>query len=162
MENSAGDGFKEALICKKSLHVAILITMREFYKYSPEDEVPGFVSDYPTDSRGNGKVKQNNLRNASGQGAKSAKLKVGCRICGFNGADIRRDNSSGGNEGGNAGYGAVTIESSTVTLKSGDTYTDYSPEVSVKRGGGCPFCGSQNYSRDKKNDVEPVNRRVQI
>ena len=105
---------------------------------------------WPSDTRGNGRIAANNRISGGAQsGAKSTRLKVHCRQCGFL-ADLNRDDSSGGSLDGDGAIGSVTLTTPTITVAGvGFTYTENVRSRSFKRGAGCPLCGSKNYSLDK-------------
>ena len=124
-----------------------------FHKPRPEDAVGLFAPVWPSETAGRGRIVSNNRSTGAGQGKPSFKRKVHCRQCGFP-ADLNRDDNSGGSEDGNGGVGAITYTTSTITDRYGNTYTVASRDSAMRKGGGCPFCGSKNYSREGLEAVQ--------
>ena len=112
-----------------------------------QDEL-SVVDVYPTETAGDGLIRDNNLISGSQQGAGSKKLKVKCKQCGFF-PDLNRDNSSGGTLAQEDL--TITKTTNTITLKGGFTYTENVGERVIPRGYGCPVCGSRNYSNVSKS-----------
>lgn len=94
-------------------------------KSLPERE---FVSVNP----GDGRVRANSARSGAGQGKGASSRFVNCKQCGFT-VDKTITDHFGGTQEGNAGYGPVT------------KYADGHGGQTVKKGAGCPLCGSKNF-----------------
>lgn len=96
--------------------------------------------------------KANPVSNSGGQGEKSKHDWVTCKQCGYC-VDKNSNDHSGGTLSGNGGYGPVTktVGDSVADLTT-DTFTDGSTTRNmgvgnqvVKKGAGCPLCGSKNF-----------------
>ena len=107
---------------------------------------------FPSPTARSGKVRRNSARDARGQGRGNPDRMVHCSQCGFV-FDKKRVDTSGGTRSGNAGYGPVTkTVGDAVTDIAGDSYVDDGTvtrykgvgEQTVKKGSGCPMCGSKN------------------
>ena len=96
--------------------------------------------------------KANPISRSEGQGRKSKHNWVTCKNCGWR-VDKNVTDHSGGSLSGNGGYGAVTktagdaIEDLTTDTFTDGTTTRYqgTGNAVVKKGSGCPMCGSKNY-----------------
>ena len=86
---------------------------------------------YPSHTAGSGRARPNSLKTGEGHGKKSPKLIYNCAQCGHP-VDINRTDHSGGTLTGNGGLGPITV-------------TDGVGESSVRKGAGCPLCGSKNF-----------------
>ncbi len=110
---------------------------------------------FPSPSAGDGKVRPNSARSGKGQGKGAATRYVTCKHCGFT-VDSNTVDHSGGTQDGNMGYSEVTktaddavgvtdlvsdsyVDGGTITRFPGEGYQ------SVKKGAGCPLCGSKNF-----------------
>jgi len=108
---------------------------------------------YPSPTSGDGKVRPNSARSGKGQGKGAATRFVTCRNCGFT-VDSKTTDKSGGTQDGNGGYSEVTKTAGDgVTDLVSDSYVDGGTttrypgtgEQTVKKGAGCPLCGSKNF-----------------
>jgi hypothetical protein len=81
---------------------------------------------FPTSSAGDGRVRENNAKTAKAQGYPSSKKTVRCKQCGFR-FNRNSVDHKGGSFSGDGGYGAFI-----------DGVKD------VKKGAGCPLCGTKN------------------
>lgn len=99
-----------------------------------------FAELWPSETAGDGRVRAPYLKREDGQGGARLRRRVGCRHCGFPGADLDRHDSSGGSLAGNGAGGSVTEQS------NGDGDQAYNS------GGGCPMCFSKNYAGSKRRD----------
>lgn len=117
----------------------------------PEESV-GFAPLFPSETRGDGKLRANNKESGGLLGSGSFKKKVSCSNCGFM-LDLNRDDVSGGSDSGNGAGGRIAVETVSLTQPGGETYTEYSPDQSFAKGGGCPMCFSKNGSKNRPEDV---------
>src|SRR3990167_228574 len=102
-----------------------------------------FISLWPAENRGNGKIRENNINTGYAQGNGSLKRKVSCKQCGFI-FDLNKVDHSGGSLDGNGAGGAVAGGTVTATSNWGDTVTDYNLDKDFRKAGGCPLCFSKN------------------
>ena len=111
---------------------------------------------YPSPTAGDGRLRANSARSGAGQGKGSSHKYVSCKQCGFT-VDKSVTDHSGGTLSGDSGYGPVTkTAGDAVTDLISDTFTDGTQtkypgtgEQTVKKGAGCPMCGSKNFSGGK-------------
>lgn len=120
-----------------------------------EDAAPGFAPTYPTESKGDGRVRPNNIRTGAGQGAGTVKRKVRCKQCGFL-MDLSKNDYSGGSLDGAGAGGAISKTTNTVTLTNGDTLTEYTGDQRAKKGAGCPMCFSKNGANVAPGELEAI------
>lgn len=106
-------------------------------------DTTGFEEVFPTETKGDGRVVENNLKTGGEQGRGSSKRKVKCKQCGFP-FDVSKNDTSGGSSQGDGAGGVITSTTKTVTLENGDTFTEYYGDQAYKKGGGCPLCFSKN------------------
>lgn len=109
----------------------------------PERDTMGFGDEFPTATRGDGKLRQNNVKTGAAQGKGSSKLKVRCRQCGML-VNLNTVDHSGGSLDGSGAGGTITQVSDTGTMLNGNSYTDTHGEQALKKGAGCPHCFSKN------------------
>ena len=93
-----------------------------------------FIRDHPTKSAGDGQILDFSADKGEGQGKKTNVKLVHCKQCGCT-VDINATDHSGGTRNGDGGYGTITK-----TLTTHGYYGDRD----VRRGAGCPSCGSKN------------------
>jgi hypothetical protein len=72
------------------------------------------------------------MHNSERQGKKSKHEFVTCKQCGYR-VDKNVTDHTGGTQDDNGGYGPIT------------KYSDGHGEQVVKKGSGCPLCGSKNF-----------------
>ncbi len=98
----------------------------------------GFVPWFPTQTKGDGRIRPNNARPGKEQpNAKpSPRRKVLCAQCGFP-ADLSIHASDGGSLEGSGAGGDFTAHSSDSNVK----------EQAYRPGAGCPFCFSKNFAK---------------
>ena len=118
----------------------------------------GFPDVFPTSSKGDGRIRKNNLRTGSAQGAGSTKRKVRCRHCGFP-YDISVNDTSGGSYSGNGAGGAVSKTEEDSDVTGGGSFTESYGDQDYRKAGGCPHCFSKNGATDKNFDVPTDPRR---
>ena len=117
----------------------------------------GFVDVFPTETRGNGLLRPNNVRTGAAQGKGGTKKKAYCQQCGFP-VNLNTVDYSGGSLDGDGAGGNVTETTSSGTMNNGDTYTDYYGEQAHKKGAGCPMCFSKNSSKTRNITQAPTPR----
>jgi DNA-directed RNA polymerase subunit RPC12/RpoP len=88
---------------------------------------------FPSPTARDGRIRPNSANSGAGQGKGSPKRMVHCKQCGFV-LDSKTNDNSGGTLDGNMGYGPYTL-----------TNGDGVKEREVKKGAGCPLCGSKNF-----------------
>ena len=118
-------------------------------KSKDAERASGFMPLFPTETRGDGRLKANNVPDDSKQGQVSSKRKASCANCGFL-LDLNRDDVSGGSDDGNGAGGTITTTTQSITLPGGVSYTEYSPSQAFSKGSGCPLCFSRNGSQGGK------------
>lgn len=84
---------------------------------------------WPSSTAGDGCVRKQYRQEWDGQGFGRKLRRVACKLCGFTGANLDRDDHSGGTYSGDGGLGDIS-----------------SGNREVSAGGGCQFCGSKNYA----------------
>lgn len=125
--------------------------------YIPDSNPMGFTNSFPTETRGDGLMRENNSRTGAAQGKGGFKKKVRCQQCGFL-VNLNAVDYSGGSLDGSGAGGDINIVSDTGTMLNGDTYTDTHGEQALKKGAGCPFCFSKNSSRVRNLTQAPTPR----
>lgn len=123
-----------------------------------EDDSSFFENTFPTETRGDGKIRPNNARTGGNQGKASFKRKATCKMCGYL-LDLNRDAHDGGTMDGNGAMRSVTKSTATSTV-NGVTYTEPYGSQSQAKGGGCPLCGSRNGTtgQSARKDIPPSIR----
>jgi len=76
-----------------------------------------------------------------GQGLSVSTRRVSCGICGFPGADLNRDDHSGGTLDGSGALGAITQQGSGADGNQAHN-----------TNGGCSLCGSKNFFGSRRHD----------
>ena|ERR1035437_3295726 len=126
---------------------------------------PGFVDLWPSESRGNGKIRLNNLRTGGAQGKGTLLRKAPCLRCGMVN-DLNLVDHSGGSIDGKGGYGEVTTAVGTYTcsappdiLGNVATGSENYGDQTIGKGNGCALCGSKNstHIRTILDAVWPTN-----
>ena len=120
----------------------------------------GFDDIFPTETKGDGRIRSNNRNDGSAQGKASFKKKVPCRQCGFM-LDYSRDDHSGGDLDGDGAGGGVTKTEETVTLTGGVTMTENVGDQDFRKGAGCPLCFSKNGVSAVEKDVTQAEPQAQ-
>ena len=97
-----------------------------------------FPAMFPTSTAGSGLLRPNNRRAPLNPSItiSSPRRKVSCKQCGHP-CDLSRQAPSGGDLGGDGAFAGSTTTS---------TSAGYSGEGNLQVGGGCPLCGSRNFS----------------
>jgi len=116
------------------------------YKHS--DKIKFGKNLHPTQTKGTGSICKNNIVLGTEQGSPSNtnyKVKIQCKQCGFY-FDYRKNDVSGGTRTGKGGYGSVTTGTDSVQVPFGlrQSFSEPYGEQTVRKGQGCPFCGSKN------------------
>ena len=134
-----------------------------------EQDPRGFSDMFPTETRGDGLLRPNNVRTGAAQGKGGWKKKVRCQQCGFL-VNINAVDYSGGSLDGSGAGGAITQSADVGTMNNGDTTdsgmtddtglpnTHNVGEQAAKKGAGCPFCFSKNSSKVKNFTQAPTPR----
>lgn len=115
---------------------------RAFQRVS-RDAGTEFEDLWPSESRGDGKVKANNSRDGSAQGKGSFIRKASCRLCGFVNDLSGIDHSGGSLDGNGAAFVAATGVA-RVTLPNGTVHTENYGTPGTRVGSGCALCASKN------------------
>jgi hypothetical protein len=89
---------------------------------------------FPTQSAGDGSIRDSSLKKGEGQGISTSKLISRCKQCGWRN-DLSRTDHSGGTYLGDGGLGEIT--------KFSNQYDSYG-DRDVNNGAGCSLCGSKN------------------
>ena len=112
-------------------------------RYSPR-AADTFPAMFPTSTKGDGRVRPNNLRAGIRQpdANPSVRRKIHCRVCGYL-CDLSRQAPSGGDL---SGQGAFASNALSGTSAAGDLQGEGSLQV----GAGCPLCGSKNFSASSR------------
>ena len=107
---------------------------------------------WPSETRGRGNLKKNNLRTGSAQGKGSFLLKADCRQCGFP-VDLSSNDHSGGSIDGNGAEFVASTAVASVTFPNGTVHTENYGTPGTKQGAGCPLCGSKNSTAQRHTIV---------
>ena len=100
-----------------------------------------YPSLFPTPTAGSGEVLAPYRKLTDGQGRSVSTIRVSCAQCGFPGADKSKHDHGGGTLDGSGGLGVITQQG---TGADGDQ--------AYNSGGGCPLCGSKNYTGRRRID----------
>lgn len=127
----------------------------------------GFNDVFPTETRGDGKIRENNVRTGAAQGKGSFKKKVRCQQCGFL-VNLNTVDYSGGSLDGAGAGGNIAQTADVGVMNNGDT-TDSGMTNDVgganthkvgtqafKKGAGCPFCFSKNSTKIRNFSQAPT------
>jgi hypothetical protein len=106
---------------------------------------PYFEDLWPSETKGDGLVVANNVRDGSAQGKGSLVSKAHCRLCGFPN-DLSRVDHSGGSLDGNGAGGAITTATASSYPTGGDTHTEAYGDQAYRNASGCALCFSKNSS----------------
>lgn len=126
---------------------------------------PGFADLWPSESRGDGKIRKNNIRTGGAQGKGTLLRKAPCKLCGFPG-DLNAIDHTGGSLDGKGGYGEVTplVATSPVSgppdiLGNSVTHTENYGDQTIGINNGCALCGTKNSTdiRTIIEDASPFN-----
>lgn len=104
---------------------------------------PGFSDLWPTETRGDGKVRKNNAHTGAAQGKGTLLRKAPCRLCGFPN-DLTAIDHSGGSIDGEGAGGAITTATVSYAVSGGTTATENIGTQALRRGSGCALCFSGN------------------
>lgn len=123
---------------------------------------PGFENIWPTETRGNGVVRKNNLITGAAQGKGSLIRKAPCRLCGFPN-DLTAIDHSGGSIDGEGAGGQITTSTVSFPVSAPQdvvgqitTSTENIGTQSLRRGAGCALCFSKNSTKQRVLlDVDP-------
>lgn len=126
---------------------------------------PGFLDIWPTETRGNGRVRKNNSNTGGAQGKGTLLRKAPCRLCGMVN-DLSAIDHSGGSLDGEGAGGAIALGASTWNTSAppsitGQTYTaseSYGTQA-YRRNAGCCLCFSKDSSKQRiiYDYVSPLN-----
>lgn len=117
------------------------------------DADPGFEDVWPSETRGDGKVRKNNSRTGGAQGKGTLKRKAPCRLCGFINDLSAIDHTGGSIDGMGAGGAIATTTSSWTTSAPPDvrgnqtTATENSGTQAYRKNAGCALCLTKDSSK---------------
>jgi hypothetical protein len=131
---------------------------------------PGFVDQWPTESRGNGKVRKNNSNTGGAQGKGTLLRKAPCRLCGFINDLSAIDHTGGSIDGEGAGgpisLGASTWNTSAPPSITGQVYTatENFGTQTFRRNSGCALCFSKDSTKQRTiiDYVSPLNSPLNL
>jgi hypothetical protein len=126
---------------------------------NPNAELPD-TDFWPTESRGDGKVRKNNARTGAAQGKSSLIRKAPCRLCGWLN-DLTAIDHSGGSLDGEGAGGSITTATASVTLLNGTVHTENYGTQALRKNSGCALCFSKNSTSlriDVQTYVNPWDR----
>lgn len=137
----------------------------EFNRYESRLRVsnvdPGFEDIWPTETRGDGKLKKNNVNTGGAQGKGTLLRKLSCRLCGFIFDASAVDHSGGSIDGEGAG-GAVATATVSFPVSAPPsingvvtTATENIGTQAYRKNAGCPLCFSKDGTK-LRIIVEPV------
>lgn len=106
---------------------------------------------FPTPTQGDGRVRPAYRKTTDGQGRSVSTRRVSCGVCGFTGADLNRDDHSGGTLDGSGALGPITQQGSGADGNQ-----------AFRNGGGCGLCGSKNYHATRRYDEFMASRPVDV
>lgn len=122
----------------------------EFWKAKSSHDDPFFDEMWPSESRGDGLIRKNNLRTGAAQGKSNLIRKAPCRLCGFPN-DLVRIDHSGGSIDGEGAAGAITTATASAPTSApasitGQTYThtENHGTQAYRNASGCALCFSKN------------------
>lgn len=115
---------------------------------------PGFADEWPSETRGDGKVRRNNSHTGAAQGKGTLLRKAPCRLCGFLN-DLTAIDHSGGSIDGQGAGGGITTATVTYTVTDGTTATENTGTQALRRGSGCCFCFTKNSTATRILDTGP-------
>jgi hypothetical protein len=114
---------------------------------------------FPSETKGDGLLRKNNIRTGALQGPGSFKRKVKCQICGHL-VDIQKVDHSGGSDDGNGAGGKITVTTNDIKDKDGNVIgTEYVPDQKYSKNAGCPLCFSKHSSKIKIQDIPSVETK---
>lgn len=139
---------------------------KAFWKAVTPNEGLEFDDLWPTETRGDGKVRPNNFRTGAAQGKSSIKRKAPCRLCGFLNDLTLIDHSGGSIDGEGAGGNITTTTVSAPTSApanqgKGYTHTEQVGTQAYRGASGCALCFSKNSTGmrvDVLTEVDPWDR----
>lgn len=120
---------------------------------------------WPSETRGNGNLKKNNVNTGGAQGKGTLLRKLSCRLCGFIFDATAVDHSGGSLDGEGAGGSVATATSTWNTSAppsiTGQVYTaseTYGTQA-YRKNAGCPLCFTKNGTRLRIiiDKVSPLN-----
>lgn len=126
---------------------------------------PGFEDVWPSESRGDGKIRKNNSRTGGAQGKGTLLRKAPCQLCGFIN-DLNAIDHTGGSLDGNGAYSnpVPAVATSPVSgppsiLGAIATHTENYADQTLGKNNGCGNCGSKNSTdiRTIIEDASPFN-----
>lgn len=133
---------------------------------SPNDDIT-FDDLWPSETKGDGKVRPNNFRTGAAQGKSSIIRKAPCRLCGWIN-DLTRIDHSGGSIDGEGAGGQITtqtVSAPTSAPPSIDgktfTHTENAGTQAYRNASGCGLCFSKNSTGmrvDVLSEVDPWDR----
>jgi hypothetical protein len=103
---------------------------------------------WPSETRGNGSIKENNKKNGGAQGKASFLLKASCRLCGFIN-DLSKIDHSGGSLDGNGACYVARTGTASAPVSGGGTHTEAYGDPGTRAGAGCALCGSKNSTKQR-------------
>jgi hypothetical protein len=117
----------------------------------------GFSDLFPTDTKGDGCLRPNNVRTGAAQGKGGFKRKVRCQQCGFL-TNLNAVDYSGGSLDGAGAGGQITDTNDVGYDNQGTAITEAGGNQALKKGAGCPFCFSKNSSKTRNITQAPTPR----
>lgn len=128
---------------------------------SPSDE-PAFDEQWPTETKGDGKLVANNFRTGAAQGKSSMVRKAHCMLCGWPNDIARIDHSGGSLDGLGAGGGIVTQTVSANTSATNNVgkpikHTENIGTQSYRNASGCSLCFSKNSTKMRQDAMTQVD-----
>lgn len=132
-----------------------------------EDDLP-YEDLWPTESRGDGKIRPNNLRTGAAQGKSSMVRKAPCVLCGFIN-DLTKIDHSGGSIDGEGAAGAVTTQMVSAPTGASPsfgvgtlfTHTENVGTQAYRNAAGCSLCFSKNSTKMREDamvETDPWDR----
>ncbi len=126
---------------------------------------PGWVDLWPSETRGDGRVRKNNANTGGAQGKGTLLRKAPCRLCGFVNDLSAVDHSGGSIDGEGAGGAVATAVVSAPTSAPPDilgnlfTHSEAIGTQTARKNAGCALCFTKNSTRLRiiVDYVSPLN-----
>ncbi len=133
---------------------------KAFWRADSHNEEPMFDQLWPTESRGDGKVRRNNVHTGSAQGKSNLVRKAPCQLCGFPN-DLTAVDHSGGSLDGEGAGGAITSTLVSAPVTGGGVHTEYVGTQALRLNSGCALCFSKNNTKLRQDimvNTDPWSR----
>lgn len=123
---------------------------KDYAKALTHSDEPYFDEVWPSETRGDGIVRKNNIRTGAAQGKSNLIRKAPCRLCGFLNDMVKVDHSGGSIDGegaaGNITLATASVPTSAPASINGVSYTHTEPygTQAYRVNSGCALCYTKN------------------